>query len=131
MKSVITLAVVMAGAGCLGPPASAQVPEYAPVPVPAPADTALSSRLFRIPDGMRDSSALAFNDLIHGRQLTDSESSPGSPIRCPMPVFYTDSAGHDRMPVSRPDINKSEHMPVARGSCVDLLWRKVPSGTPR
>lgn len=129
MRFVAKLALIMVGAGWLGHPAAAQIPGY--IPAPAAPDTALSLRLFGVPHATRDSSGLALNDLIRTRPLTESESSTRSPIRCPMPVFYTDSAGHDRMPVSRPDINKSEHMPVARGSCVDLLWRKVPSGKPR
>ncbi len=129
MKFVTTMVGLVAATGWLARPVSAQTPGS--VFLPAPADTALSLRLLHVPGALADSSgAVALDDQRHSQPLAAMESRAG-PARCPMPVFAADSGAHDRMPVSHPDTNQVEPMPVARTSCIDLLWRKVPAGKPR
>jgi hypothetical protein len=68
--------------------------------------------------------AVAGHGLAGTLQTADLPREQIGAIHCPMPVLVPDSTKQDWMPVSRPDTELAERVPVTRSGCTNRLWNK-------
>ena len=121
MKPFVTLTAAIALLSTAATGAAAQVGVRGPAM--ALRDSPPTSPLF----------TLSTKSAVTGHDWTGTPPSPSptaaarepiGTIRCPMPVFVLDSTNQDRMPVSRPDAESAEHIPLAKSGCTNPLRTK-------